>query len=105
METFLEILQWTALVFAGGVIAGFGKLLASWIVKNRRKSLAITKKQGEGGETAPATGGGEGPVADDGERAKRDKKAEKDRKKREKKADKERRKKEKKETDKGPPDG
>lgn len=37
MEAFLEVLMWVGVVFATGVIAGFGKLLASWLVKRSRR--------------------------------------------------------------------
>ena len=36
---FERIAKWVLVVFATGVIAGFGKLLAQWIVKRRRRSV------------------------------------------------------------------
>ncbi|MHC5037270.1 MAG: hypothetical protein ACYTHM_08155 [Planctomycetota bacterium] len=80
METFLEILKWVGLVFLTAVIAGFGKILAEWIVKKRRHVTAGVGKEVEG-----ANPGGEISKKAEKAKAKGEKKRRKEEGKRQKK--------------------
>jgi|GEM_PF-2686774 len=44
MEKLAEVAKWVIIVFVTGLIAGFGKILASWIVQRRRRRARLAEE-------------------------------------------------------------
>ena len=54
MDGFWDIGKWVLIVFVTGVIAGFGKLLASWVVNRRRRRTRAAAAPGVLPSSPPA---------------------------------------------------